>query len=102
MPVYKIKKPDKEDAEKTFIGNCAGKIIFLSMREFHLVDTLPAGYCQPSNKSRTLRRAVTIKSYGFCLSDHCESNLALLNLYNLSLLSNHSFFNPVVVEYLGS
>lgn len=43
MPVYKIKKPDKEDAEKTFIGNCAGKIIFLSMREFHLVDTLPAG-----------------------------------------------------------
>ena len=33
MPVYKIKKPDKEDAEKTFIGNCAGKIIFLSLWE---------------------------------------------------------------------
>jgi len=25
----KIKKPDKEEAEKTFVGNCAGKIIFL-------------------------------------------------------------------------
>ena len=33
MPVYKIKKPDKEEAEKTFIGNCAGKIIFLSLWE---------------------------------------------------------------------
>ena len=29
----KIKKPDKEEAEKTFVGNCAGKIIFLSVRK---------------------------------------------------------------------
>ena len=29
MAIYKIKKPDKEEAEKTFVGNCAGKI-FLS------------------------------------------------------------------------
>jgi len=27
--IPKIKKPDKEEAEETFVGNCAGEIIFV-------------------------------------------------------------------------
>ena len=38
----KIKKPDKEEAEKTFVGNCAGKIIFLCGNSM--------GFCLLSNK----------------------------------------------------
>ena len=41
----KIKKPDKEEAEKTFVGNCAGKIIFLC-------GNPPMGYYLLSNEPR--------------------------------------------------
>ena len=43
--IPKIKKPDKEEAEETFVGNCAGEIIFVC-------GNPPMGYCLPSNKPR--------------------------------------------------
>ena len=53
MPIYQIKKPDKEDAEKTFIGNCAGKILFLSVLE--PLSILEPFYHLPINLDRTSR-----------------------------------------------
>ena len=42
--IPKIKKPDKEEAEKTFVGYCTGEIIFVCGGSM--------GYCLPSNKPR--------------------------------------------------